>query len=57
MPDTVELDRPIGDYAEECTALAVAAVGWSHGGKVLLKPIVRPVFQDTKPAVSAAGGK
>jgi hypothetical protein len=54
IPDTVELDRPIGDYAEERTALAVAAVGWSFGGNVLLYPIVRPVFQDTKPAVSAA---
>jgi hypothetical protein len=55
MPDTVELDRPIGDYAEECTALVIAAVGWSYSGKVLLKPIARPVFPDTKPAVNAAG--
>ena len=57
IPDTVELDRPIGDYAGECTALEVAAVGWNYGGKVLLKPIARPVFQDTKPTVSAAGGE
>ena len=57
IPDTVELDRPIGDYAEECTALVVAAVGWSYGGRVLLKPIARPVFQDTKPAVNTAGGE
>jgi hypothetical protein len=55
FPDIVELDRPIGDYAKECTALEVAAVGWSYGGKVLLKPIARPVFRDTKPVVSVAG--
>ena len=54
IPDTVELDRSIGDYAEECTALEVVEVGWSCGGKVLLKPIARPVFQETKPTVSAA---
>jgi dienelactone hydrolase len=55
IPAMVELDRPIGDYAEECTALEIAAVGWSFGGKVLLKPIARPMFRDTKPVVSAAG--
>ena len=43
IPDTVELDPPIGNYAEECTAFEVVAVGWSYGGKVLLKPIARPV--------------
>jgi len=53
----VELDRPIGDYTQECTALEVAAVGWSFGGKVLLKPIARPVFQDPKPEIRAAGGE
>ena len=47
IPDTVELDRPIGGYAEECTVLEVTAVGWSYGGKTLLKPIVRPVLQGT----------
>jgi hypothetical protein len=50
IPDTVELDRPIGDYAEECTALEVTAVGWSYDGKVLLKPIARPVLQGRNPA-------
>ena len=49
IPDTVELDRPIGD--EECTALEVTAVGWSCAGKILLKPIARPVLQSSNPAV------
>ena len=48
IPDVVELDRPIGD--EECTALEVSAVGWSYDGKVLLKPVARPVLRDGSPA-------
>lgn len=55
IPDTVELDRAIGDYAEECAALEVTAVGWSCDGKVLLKPIARPVLQSSSPAVGLAG--
>jgi|WetSurMetagenome_2_1015567.scaffolds.fasta_scaffold499173_2 hypothetical protein len=45
IPDTVDLDRPIGDYLGECRALEVTSVGWSYDGKVLLKPIARPVIE------------
>jgi hypothetical protein len=55
IPDTVELDRPIGDDTAECSTLEVTAIGWSYGGEVLLKPIARPVCQEPKPAVRAAG--
>jgi hypothetical protein len=43
VSEAVELDRPIGEYLAECAALEVVSVGWSCDGKVLVKPVARPV--------------
>jgi hypothetical protein len=45
VSEAVELDRPIGEYARECAAVELVSVGWSCDGKVLLKPIARPVVE------------
>jgi hypothetical protein len=45
IPQTIELDRPIGDVSDEVHALEVTAVGWSYDGKLLLPPIARPVIK------------
>ena len=42
VPEAVELDRPIGENAEDCAAVEIVSVGWSCDGKVLLKPVARP---------------
>jgi hypothetical protein len=44
IPDSLEVDRPIGDEPENCVAAEVVSVGWSYKNQALLKPIVRPVF-------------
>jgi hypothetical protein len=44
IPDTLELDRSIGDETEKCVAAEVVSVGWSYKNQALLKPVVRPVF-------------
>jgi hypothetical protein len=45
IPDSLELDRSIGDETDKCVAAEVVSVGWSYKNKVLLKPVARPVFQ------------
>ena len=44
IPDSLELDRSIGDETEKCVAVEIVSVGWSYKNQVLLKPVVRPVF-------------
>ena len=44
IPDSLELDRSIGDETDTCVAAEVVSVGWSYKKEVLLKPFVRPVF-------------
>lgn len=51
VSESVELDRPIGESAEECAAVEIVSVGWSCDGKVLLKPVARPVVERSCPAV------
>ena len=53
IPDTLELDRSIGDELETCVAAEVVSVGWSYKNHALLKPVVRPVFA-TEPPVRTA---
>ena len=45
ISEAVELDRAVGECADECVAVEVVSVGWSYGGKVLLKPIARPLHR------------
>lgn len=49
IPDSLEPDRPIGGEAERCVAAEVVSVGWNYKGQVLLKPVVRPVFNVSQP--------
>jgi len=44
IPDSLELDRAIGDESEKCVAAEVVSVGWSYKHQALLKPVVRPVY-------------
>jgi hypothetical protein len=44
IPDTLELDRPIGDDVETCTEAEVVSAGWTYKNRALLKPVVRPLF-------------
>jgi hypothetical protein len=44
IPDRLELDRSIGDEADNCVSAEVVSVGWGYKNQVLLKPVVRPVF-------------
>jgi hypothetical protein len=49
IPDSLELDRSIGDEVDKCVAAEVVSVGWSYKGKTLLKPVVRPIFDTKQP--------
>jgi hypothetical protein len=51
IPDTLELDRSIGDELETCVAAEVVSVGWSYSNQNLLKPVIRPLF-----AANRSGG-
>jgi hypothetical protein len=55
IPDTLELDRSIGDDAETCVEAEVTSVGWSYSNQTLLKPVVRPVFAAKPPSAAAVG--
>ena len=55
IPDTSELDRPIGDEQEKCIAADVVSVGWSYKHHLLLKPVVRPVLPASSPVCSPEG--
>ena len=56
IPETLELDRSIGDEVETCVEAEVVSVGWSYKNSTLLKPVVRPLFA-AKPPSGAAEGK
>lgn len=45
IPDSVELDRPMGEEPDPCVALEVVSVGWSYRCRTLLKPLVRPIWE------------
>jgi hypothetical protein len=53
IPDTLELDRSIGEETEKCVAAEVVSVGWSYKSQALLKPVVRPVFSRKQPSGEA----
>jgi len=55
IPETLELDRPIGDEVETCLEAEVVSVGWGYSNQPLLKPVVRPLFA-AKPTSSAPEG-
>jgi hypothetical protein len=44
VPHGVDLDRPIGDCGDSWVGVEIISVGWTYNGKVLLKPIGRPLF-------------
>lgn len=44
IPDSLELDRSIGQEEGKCVAAEVISVGWKLKQQTLLKPMVRPVF-------------
>ena len=47
IPDSLELDRAIGEEDGRCIAAEVVSTGWKRKEQVLLKPMVRPVFNKT----------
>jgi hypothetical protein len=53
IPDTLELDRPIGDEVETCAEAEVVSVGWNYKNHALLKPVVRPLFAAKPPSATA----
>jgi hypothetical protein len=55
IPDTLELDRSIGEEVETCVEAEVVSVGWSYNNHTLLKPVVRPVYASQPPSAAAAG--
>ncbi|HTV63172.1 MAG TPA: hypothetical protein VMH30_11445 [Verrucomicrobiae bacterium] len=44
VPDSLELDRSIGEESGKCVAAEVISPGWKFKEQTLLKPMVRPVF-------------
>lgn len=55
IPETLELDRSIGDEVETCVEAEVLSVGWSYKNQALLKPVVRPLFAANPPIGAAQG--
>ena len=53
IPETLELDRSIGDEVETCVEAEVLSVGWTYKNQALLKPVVRPLFA-ANPQIGAA---
>ena len=47
IPDSLELDRSIGEDAGKCVAAEIISAGWKFKKQTLLKPVVRPVFSKT----------
>jgi hypothetical protein len=45
VPDSLELDRSIGEETGKCIGAEVVSVGWKLGEHTLLKPVVRPLFK------------
>ena len=55
IPDTLELDRSIGEEVETCVEAEVVSVGWSYNNHTLLKPVIHPLFA-ANPSGGAAQG-
>jgi hypothetical protein len=53
IPDTLDLDRSIGDEVDTCVEAEVVSVGWSYSNQTLLKPVVRPLFVAQPPSCAA----
>jgi hypothetical protein len=53
IPDTLDLDRSIGDEVDTCVEAEVVSVGWSYSNQTLLKPVVRPLFATQSPSYAA----
>jgi hypothetical protein len=47
IPDSLELDRSIGEDAGKCVAAEIISAGWRFKKQTLLKPVVRPVFTES----------
>ncbi len=45
IPDSLELDRSIGEEAGKCVTAEVLSVGWRFKKQTIIKPIVRPLFR------------
>jgi hypothetical protein len=45
IPDSLELDRSIGEETGECIAAEVVSVGWKIKEQIIVKPVVRPLFK------------
>jgi hypothetical protein len=55
IPDTLELDRSIGEEVGTCVEAEVVSVGWRYSNQTLLKPVVRPIFAATPPSGAPEG--
>jgi len=55
IPETLELDRSIGEEVETCVEAEVLSVGWSYNNQALLKPVVRPLFAANPPIGATEG--
>lgn len=44
IPDSLELDRSIGEETGKCIGAEVVSSGWKLGDQILLRPVVRPLF-------------
>lgn len=45
IPDSLELDRSIGEETGKCIAAEVVSVGWKIKDQIIVKPMVRPLFK------------
>lgn len=45
IPESLELDRSIGEETGKCIAVEVVSPGWKLKQETLLKPMVRPLFK------------
>lgn len=45
IPDSLELDRSIGEENGKCIAAEVVSVGWKLKDQIIVKPVVRPLFK------------
>jgi hypothetical protein len=45
IPDSLELDRSIGEEVGKCVAAEIVSVGWKFKEQTIIKPVVRPLFR------------
>ena len=55
IPDTLDLDRSIGDEVDTCVEAEVVSVGWTYKNQALLKPVIRPVYASQPPSTTPEG--